>query len=96
MGIVGMGRIGFELAKKCFAAWEMRIIYSVHNNRNPRAEEELKAEPVSLEELLKNSDFVSVRVPLNEQTKKLCNEKFFGLMKHSAIFINTSRGGIVD
>lgn len=93
LGILGLGRIGTELAKKCAAAYGMRIIY--HNrNRNETAERELQARYVSFDELLSESDVLSVHTNLSQETKGLFDKHAFSKMKSSAIFINTARGGI--
>jgi lactate dehydrogenase-like 2-hydroxyacid dehydrogenase len=93
LGIFGLGKIGFELAKCCAAAFQMKIIY--HNrNRNEQAEKDLNAVWVSFDELLKQSDVLSVNTALTTETKGKFNKAVFVRMKSSAIFINTARGGI--
>jgi glyoxylate reductase len=95
LGIFGMGRIGFNLAAKCKAYFGMNIIY--HNRKpRPEAEQELDAQYLSFDELLKHSDVLSVHAGLSIETKGLFNRQAFGQMKPSAIFINTARGGIHD
>lgn len=94
LGIVGMGRIGYEVGYKCHFGWDMKILYANKNSNHPEAESKLKATRVSLEELLQKSDFVTVHVPLTEDTKLMFNKERFALMKKTAIFINTSRGDI--
>jgi glyoxylate reductase len=91
LGIFGMGRIGFELAKRCIGAFDMNVIY--HNRKpNHKVEEELGASYVSFEELLKKSDVLSVHCSLSESTKGLFDREVFKKMKAGSIFINTSRG----
>lgn len=93
LGIFGLGRIGMELARKCAAAFNMKVIY--HNrSRNEQAEKELDARFVSFDELLQQSDIISVHSILSAETKGLFNKAAFSKMKPSAIFINTARGGI--
>lgn len=93
LGIFGLGRIGFELAKKCIGAFGMKIIY--HNrSKNEQAEKELNAKQVSFDELLQQSDVLSVHASLSPETKGLFNADTFNKMKNSAIFINTARGGL--
>lgn len=93
LGIYGLGNIGFEMAKRCVGAYNMRVLY--HNrNRNEYAERELNAEMVSFEELLKTSDIISVHTVLTDETKGKFDKSAFSLMKPSAIFINTARGAI--
>jgi len=93
LGIFGLGRIGIEMAKRCKGAYNMSVIY--HNrNRNENAEKELNAKWVSFDELLQQSDVLSVHSVLSEETKGIFNTNTFGKMKSNAIFINTSRGGV--
>jgi glyoxylate reductase len=95
LGILGMGRIGFALAKRCRGGWDMQVLY--HDvYRNEPAEKELGAKPVDLDTLLGESDFVSVHTDLNEQTRGLFNAERFRKMKRTAVFVNTARGPIVD
>lgn len=94
LGIVGMGRIGFALARRCQAGWDMRVLY--HDMyRNEKAEQELGARQVDLDTLMRESDFVSVHTDLNEQTRGLFNATRFRQMKPTAVFVNTARGPIV-
>ena len=95
LGVFGLGKIGVEMAKKCKAAYNMKIIY---NNRKPNetAEKTLDAQYVSFEELLAQSDVLSVHANLSDETKGIFNKASFGKMKPTAIFINTARGGLHD
>ncbi|MBI0399265.1 2-hydroxyacid dehydrogenase [Cyclobacterium marinum] len=93
LGIVGLGRIGTELAKICSQSWGMKILY--HNRGvNAQAEQELGAKLVSMDELLAKSDVVSVHTALTPETKGMFGMEQFKKMKSSAIFINTARGGV--
>lgn len=93
LGIFGLGNIGFEMAKRCKGAFDMRIIY--HNrSRNKEAEEKLGATYVSFDELLQKSDVVSMHANLSPQTKSIFNKEAFAKMKPTAIFINTGRGSM--
>ena len=94
LGIVGMGQIGAEVARRG-KGFQMRILY---NNRHRREdlEKELGAEYVSLPVLLSSSDFVSLHAPLNESTRRLIGRDELALMKPTAILINTARGQIID
>lgn len=93
LGIFGLGQIGFAMARKCKAAYDMDILY--HNRtRNQEAEEQLGAVKVSFEELLKRSDVLSLHSALTEETKGLFNREAFQRMKPSAIFVNAARGAI--
>jgi glyoxylate reductase len=93
LGIFGLGKIGVEMAKKCVGAYGMKVIY--HNRtRNVMAEETLGAKLVSFEELLAQSDVLSVHTALTAETKATFNLDVFKKMKSNAIFINTARGAI--
>ncbi|MEO8821465.1 MAG: D-glycerate dehydrogenase [Ginsengibacter sp.] len=93
LGIFGLGNIGFEMAKRCIGAYNMKVIY--HNrSHNEKAEKELNAELVSFEDLLKKSDVLSVHSNLSSETKGIFNKNTFEKMKPSSIFINTARGAI--
>ncbi|GGD06625.1 2-hydroxyacid dehydrogenase [Pontibacillus salipaludis] len=94
IGIVGMGRIGEAVAKRA-TGFEMEILY--HNrSRKIEAEEKLAATYVGFEELLERSDFVVCLTPLTEETRGMFNKDAFERMKDSAIFVNASRGALVD
>jgi glyoxylate reductase len=94
LGVVGMGRIGYALAKRCCRGWDMQVIY--HDARpNEQAETELGAMRVDLDTLLARSDFVSVHTDLNDSTRGLFNAARFKQMKPTAVFVNTARGPIV-
>ncbi len=94
LGIVGAGRIGSAVARRA-KGFNMRIlVYDVVPR--PELEEELKAKQVDLETLLKESDLVSIHVPLLKATHHLINEKRLKLMKKTAYLINNSRGPVVD
>jgi len=95
IGIIGLGRIGYEVAKRCVKGFDMKLIY-YDTRRNEKAERELGAEPKSLEEVMRESDFVSIHLPLTPQTRGLIGEKYLRMMKKTAYLINTARGPIVD
>jgi glyoxylate reductase len=95
LGIVGMGRIGFATAKRLHHGWGMKVIYT-SPRPNDQANQELGAKRVTLDELLAASDFVSVHTSLNDQTRGMFGARQFAAMKCSAVFVNTSRGGVVD
>ena len=63
-------------------------------NRSPKKDESVRF--VEMDELLEKSDIVSIHCPLNRDSEKMCNKDFFSKMKDGALFINTSRGGVVD
>lgn len=92
LGVFGLGRIGFEMAKKSLSAFDMKVIY--HNrHRNEEAEQVLNAEYVSFEELVRKSDVLSVHASFTPEQEHLFNRPVFKQMKTDAIFINTARGG---
>jgi glyoxylate reductase len=94
LGVVGMGRIGFALAKRCQRGWDMHILY--HDMvRNELAEGELGARQVDFDTLLREADFISVHTDLNDKTRGLFNRTRFKQMKPTAVFVNTARGPIV-
>jgi glyoxylate reductase len=91
IGIVGMGRIGYAMAKKCFGGWDMRVLY--HDRyRNEAAERDFKASQVEFDTLLAESDFISVHADLNPTTHGMFNAAAFRKMKRTAVFINSARG----
>ena len=94
IGIVGAGRIGGEVARIAAHGFEMKILY-FNRSKDERLEKETNAKYVSINDLLKNSDFVSVHVPLTPETRGMFGFKQFKLMKKTAIFVNTARGKIV-
>ncbi|MFP4365854.1 MAG: 2-hydroxyacid dehydrogenase [Bacteroidales bacterium] len=91
LGIYGMGRIGMEMARRCQGAFDMEIIY--HNrSRNAIAEKELGARYVTFDNLLTESDVISLHASLNEESAGQFDKNAFNRMKPEAIFINTARG----
>jgi glyoxylate reductase len=95
LGVVGMGRIGFALAKRCQAGWGMKVLYYDVQEVKP-AEQELGAKRVDFETLLRESDFISVHTDLNEKTRGMFGAAQFKQMKRTAVFVNTARGPLVD
>jgi len=94
IGIVGLGKIGQAVAKRA-KGFEMNILY--HNRtRKEEAERQLGAIYCTFQELLQAADFVVCLTPLTEETRHLFNRQAFQWMKKSAIFINASRGAVVD
>ena len=94
LGIVGAGRIGTAVAERSLG-WKMRILY-VNRKRNNFLEEKLGAQKVDLPTLLKESDFITLHVPLTPETHHLIGQKELQLMKPTAFLINTARGPVVD
>jgi glyoxylate reductase len=96
IGIVGLGRIGSEVARHASRGFGMKVLYNdVRRNEEFEATYAAKFEE-RLEDLLPKSDFVTIHVPLLPSTQHLMNKDRFKLMKKSAYFINTSRGPVVD
>jgi glyoxylate reductase len=95
LGIIGMGKIGKAIAVRA-RAFDMRILYHNRKRINSREEENMRVEYVDLKTLLKESDFVSLNVPLTEETKHLIGKNELSLMKSTAFLINTSRGQVID
>lgn len=94
LGIVGLGKIGADLAWKCKTVYGMNIVY--HNRSASLFAADLDARYCSFDELLQVSDVVSVHTDLNPSTEKMFNAAAFARMKPGAIFINTARGKIHD
>ncbi|NQT08390.1 3-phosphoglycerate dehydrogenase [Candidatus Bathyarchaeota archaeon] len=95
LGILGLGAIGTELAKiaRGFGA---KILYNKRNRLSGEAEAELGVEYRSLEDLLKESDVLSVHVPLTDETRHIIGKDQVAMMKDGAIVVNTSRRDVVD
>lgn len=90
LGIIGFGRIGQTVAKRA-QGFDMRVVYY-----DPTTQPAFGAKPVDLETLLRESDFVSVHVPLSPETRHFINADTLSKMKSNAILVNTSRGPVVD
>jgi lactate dehydrogenase-like 2-hydroxyacid dehydrogenase len=95
LGLIGVGRIGRGVAHRA-KGFNMRVLYYDPQPLPPDAERDLNAARVDLGRLLAESDFVSVHVPLTQETHHLLSTPQFGQMKKSAILINTSRGPVID
>ncbi|MEB3774029.1 MAG: NAD(P)-binding domain-containing protein [Desulfurococcales archaeon] len=95
LGIIGMGRIGREVARRA-RGFKMRILYYDKSRLPEDLEKELNAKYTPLEELLKESDIVTIHVPLTRETRGMIGERELKLMKNTAVLINTARGPIVD
>lgn len=94
LGIVGLGAIGAAMARRA-RGFDMRVIYH-SRSANPELERELGLKKVSLDELLRKANFVSLHVPLNEETRGMIGARELSLMGKEAYLINTARGGLVD
>lgn len=94
LGVIGLGHIGGFVARRA-VGFKMKVLYNSHSH-DEAAENSLGVEYRELDQLLAESDFVSIHVPLTDETRHLINEERLNKMKHGAYIINTSRGGIID
>ena len=94
LGIVGAGRIGTAMARMS-AGFGMRVLYTSSSSRNEELERDLDARRVDFDELLRESDFISIHTPLRPSTRHLFNADAFRKMKNTAILINTGRGPVI-
>lgn len=94
LGIVGLGRIGGEVAKRMRDGFGLKIIY-FDAMRNKSLEKKLGIQYTPFKSLLKQSDFISIHVPLTPKTKHMFTLKEFRMMKPTAYIINTSRGAVI-
>ena len=95
LGIVGFGRIGREMARRG-RGFGMRILYHDVHPATPEEEAELGATRVEMDELLRESDFISLHVNLTDETHHLIDAAALRAMKPTAVLVNTSRGPVVD
>ncbi|MGH2793764.1 MAG: 2-hydroxyacid dehydrogenase [Actinomycetota bacterium] len=95
IGLVGLGRIGREVAKRA-RAFDMRVIYHDVFRPAPEQEREIGVEFSELDALLGEADVVSLHAPLTPVTRGLINDRTLGLMKPTAVLVNTARGPLVD
>ncbi len=95
LGILGLGRIGKAVARRAARGFEMKVLYS-DIVRDHAFEQESGAKFVDKETLLRESDFVSVHVPLKKETAHFIGEKELKMMKPTAVLVNTARGPVVD
>ena len=93
LGIIGAGRIGSAVAK-ISRGFEMPVLYS--GRKKTDFEKEFSANHVSLDDLLARSDFISIHVPLTDETYHLLGKREFSLMKSEAVLVNTSRGAVIN
>lgn len=94
LGIVGMGRIG-EMTARRAKGFNMRVLYN-KRTPDPDAERELGVEFADLDRLYAESDFISLHVPLTDETRHMINKDAFGKMKKGVILVNTARGPVID
>jgi len=95
LGILGMGRIGYAVAKRGFGGFGMEILY-YNRSANELAETDFQAIHCSLEQVLEESDFVCITLPLSADTRNLIGRNQLALMKPEAFLINGGRGAIVN
>lgn len=95
LGVIGFGRIGRGVARRALG-FQMRVLYFSRTRAPLEAERELRADPANLDRLLRESDFVTLHVPLNAETRHLISTAALEKMKRSAYLINTARGAVVD
>lgn len=94
LGIIGLGRIGSNVARRA-QGFKMKVLYN-SRNRDQDTENSLGVEYRELDQLLAESDYMTLHVPLNDETKHLINTEKLAKMKQGSYLINTARGGIVD
>ncbi len=94
LGIIGLGRIGSMVARRA-KGYNMTVLYN-KRNRDEKAEKELGVTFAELDELLGKSDFVSLHVPLTDETRHMINKDSLAKMKKRSYLINTARGSVVD
>ncbi|MDR6607421.1 phosphogluconate 2-dehydrogenase [Pseudomonas synxantha] len=95
LGIIGMGRIGEALAQRGHCGFGMPVIYHSHSPK-PAVEQRFNAQYRTLPELLQQADFICLTLPLTADTEGLIGAEQFALMRPQSIFINISRGKVVD
>jgi glyoxylate reductase len=95
LGIIGFGRIGRGVARRAYG-FNMRVLYSDSMRAPSNVEEYLRAEHVELDKLLRDSDFVTLHVPLLPETRQMISKDALEKMKRTAYLVNTSRGPVVD
>ena len=95
LGLVGFGRIGQAVARRG-RGFDMKIVYADPRRLPPQVENNFEARYRSLDELLREADFVSLHPQLSPDTRHLMSDRQFGLMKPTAFVINTSRGPVID
>jgi (S)-sulfolactate dehydrogenase len=96
LGLIGLGNIGRLTARKAAALGMQVIAHDPHLPAGNEAWRDVQGPPRTLEQLLRESDVVSLHVPLNADTRGLLNASRLGLMKSNAVLINTARGGLID
>jgi glyoxylate reductase len=95
LGLIGLGRIGQAVAKRA-SGFNMKVIYYDIYRQNPDVENDLNVTYCEFDEVLQESDFVSIHIPSTKETHHLIGDRELKLMKPTSIFINTARGAVVD
>ncbi|MFQ5444690.1 MAG: 2-hydroxyacid dehydrogenase, partial [Nitrospinales bacterium] len=95
LGVLGCGEIGQAVARRA-QGFNMQVIYHQRHRLSPEIESRLNLTYVSFEELVKSSDFLTLHLPLTEETRYLIGEKELAMMKSTAFLIHTARGKVVD
>jgi phosphoglycerate dehydrogenase-like enzyme len=95
VGIVGMGRIGQEVAAR-LQGWSANLIYYDPFRLTEERERQLKVRYLPLDDLLRAAEVVTIHVPLSKSTRNLIDARALELMKPTAVLVNTSRGGLID
>jgi phosphoglycerate dehydrogenase-like enzyme len=95
VGIVGMGRIGREVARR-LSGWGATLVYYDPIRLQPEQEQALEVRYLELDQLLRSADAVTIHVPLSSTTRDLIDAESLSVMKPSAVLVNTARGGLVD
>lgn len=96
LGLIGMGRIGFETALRAIALGMSVIAYDPYVKADDERFTRVGIKIISLDEILKNSDFISMHLPLTNETKYMINKDSFAKMKPNAVIVNCARGGVVN
>jgi glyoxylate reductase len=95
IGIIGLGRIGQAVARRA-RGFDMKVIYYEPKRFERSVEKKLRAEYRPLDRLLRESDFITIHLPLTAETRRLISRRKFALMKRTAVLVNTARGPVVD
>lgn len=95
LGIVGMGRIGRATAERLVPGWKMRLLYTSRSPK-PEVDRDLGGQRVDFDQLLAESDFISIHTDLNAETQEMFGEQALARMKRDAVLVNTARGGVID
>ncbi|MBI4834140.1 MAG: hypothetical protein HY811_04905 [Planctomycetes bacterium] len=96
LGLVGIGRIGYEVATRAIALGMSVVAYDPYVKADDPRFTKVGIKMVSLDEVLKNSDFISMHIPKTNETKNMINTAAFAKMKKNAVIVNCARGGVVS